>query len=79
MRAKFEICNPQTVEMELTVRMPLQDWRKIRMKLLPEDANTSSEWAIMQFTAAIREMIAEAEQTFWCHAEEEDSQEDESA
>ena len=59
MTAKFTLLNVDKLEAEMTIKMNVYDWKRVRDALVK--GNTCSEW---QLGYRIRDMINAAEQVF---------------
>lgn len=58
MYSKFKAIKPETIDFELTLSMPLKDW-----KILQSDLGRN--WPASQLSMAITDMVAQANAIYW--------------
>jgi hypothetical protein len=64
MEAKFKVLNPDAIEMELTVKMPLRDWKRLQEQL-------PNKYPAYRLIEQIADMTRQAEKHFTTQDKEE--------
>lgn len=69
MNASFKAINPEVLEMQMTISMPLKQWMELRKQIQGE--SSGAQWPTWKFIEQMDHMIRQAEKHFYPAKEEQ--------